>query len=166
MAKKKGLNSIKPELLTIILENHTKELELLQSKETHKSSNALINRICYLKYFNDIIENKIIERYLNEKISLNKCAKIILNTTGFKQDIFKKIFTLKVLDNDEFIPLDILQEVINLLDIDQLLIIIHGKKNTIYEELALKKYDELIFRVDEEVLDDLKLKMKIDERGR
>ena len=40
---------------------------------------------------NSKLNNKIIEKYLNENISLNKCAKIILNTTGYKQDIFKAV---------------------------------------------------------------------------
>ncbi len=163
---KNNFMNCKPEVLTIVLENYVKELQRLELNKSINSSKELINRVCYLKNIIVIIENRIVEKYLKQKLSLEKCARKIISTTGLKQEIFKKIFLIKLLDNSEIIDLDLLINTLDLLDIDQLLIIIHAKKGTIYEKIASKKFDELIFKVDNEVLNELTLKIKMDERGR
>ena len=164
MSKRSSLSNFKPEALTIILENHTNEFEKMNKNASIKSSKDYLNKLYDLKIVNSYIESKIIEKYLEQNISIRTCCKMILSTTGIKQDIFKKIFAIKLLDNKDFIPIDLLMDTINLLDADQLIIIMHTKKGTVYGELANKRFDELLFEVDMEVEEELVQKMNMDER--
>ena len=69
-----------------------------------------------------------------------------------------------VLRKDEMISLDLLEMSINELDMSQLMLIMVGKDNKLYRELATKKYDEIIFDVEPDVYEELILKKKMDRR--
>lgn len=151
--------------LFVVLEQNFRELATLELKYTCMPNKLLKKRIKQIKLVLEVSKNVIVRRYLQEDISLMKIAKLLLNNEGIKKEVYQEIFTLKVLEKDEIISLELLSRVIKELDISELMLIIRNKGNSIYGHLALKRYDELIFDVEPDVYQELVMKKRRDRRG-
>lgn len=150
--------------LFIVLEQNMEELLLLETQLLSCNNLLLSERLKQVKLVIQISKNVIIQRYLDENISLTKIAKLLVSSHGIKEIVYKEIFTLKIMDSNDFISLNLLEKAIDKLDIEHLILIMKNKENTIYESVAIKKYDKLIFNLDEEVLKDLEKKKRMDRR--
>ena len=161
--RKSYFENFPTDTLFLVLEQNIRELSEIETG-SFKVTNELKNRIKQLELTVTISKNKIIERFLQDNISLTQIAKLLISSTGIRKSVYKEIFTLMVLRKDEMISLDLLEMSINELDMSQLMLIMVGKDNKLYRELATKKYDEIIFDVEPDVYEELILKKKMDRR--
>lgn len=139
------------ESLFVVLEQNNKELLELEVKKLTNDTKELRDRIKQLELMVAVIKNVIVERHLHDNTSITKIANKLVKEKGIKLEVYKELFTLKVLDTNEIVSLELLEKAIDKLDIGQLTMIIKAKENTVYGNCAIKSYDEMIFDVDEEV---------------
>lgn len=151
--------------LFLVLEENVNALSALEVKLNNNYNKHLKHQIKITELVIKTIKKEIINRYLKENVSLSKIANLVLNSDGIKKLIYQEIFTLRVIEKDEMISLDVLERVINGLDIDELSLIIREKNSSIYRELSLKRYDEIIFDVDNDVYEEMIMKKRLDRRG-
>lgn len=147
--------------LFVVLEQSQIELLDLETKNMNASNILLKHRIQQVRLTMAIAKNSIIERYLKDT-SLRECAKLLINSVGIKESVYQELFTLKLLETNEMISVELLKKAIDKLGIDQLMMIIRMKENTIYEQFATECYHNMIFDVEEEVLGELREKIKLD----
>lgn len=147
----------------IILEQSQTELFDLKWKKLTKMNILLNERIKQLKLTMAIARNTIIKRYL-DSTSLRECAKLLVNSIGIKESVYQEIFALKLLETNEMISLELLKKAIDKLEIDQLMLVIRMKEDTIYGQFATDCYHDMLFDVEEEVLGELKEKIKLDNK--
>lgn len=152
--------------LFIVLEQNKKESLELEKKLLNHDNILLRERLKQVNLVISVSKKIIIERYLKDNTSLNRITELLIESTGIKEWVFKDLFVLKILESNEPISLELLQKAIDKLEIEQLMMIIKGKQNTIYEDLATKNCDEMLFDVEQEVLKELELKKRMDRRGR
>ena len=162
-SRKSYFENFSTDTLFIVLEQNIKELSEIEVSSI-KLTKELKNRIEQLELVIAVSKNTIIERFLEENISLTQIAKLLIHSTGIKKSVYKEIFTLMVLKKDEMISIDLLKMAINELDISNLMLIMVSKENELYKELATKKYDEIIFDVEPDVYKELIMKKKMDRR--
>lgn len=151
--------------LWIVLEQNFRELTTLELKYATTPNKLLKDRIKQIKLVLEVSKNVVVNRYLQDNISLMKIANLLLNSEGIKKKVYQELFTLKVLEKEELISLELLSKVIQELDISELMMIIRNKEDSIYGSLALRRYDELIFDVEPDVYQELIMK-KIKDRRR
>lgn len=167
MSKRKSyFTNFSTDSLFVVLEQNNKELLKLEIKKLTKDTKELRDRIKQLELVVAVARNVIVERYMHDNISITNIANKMLKEKGIKLDVYKEIFTLKILENDEMISLELLEQAIDKLDIGQLTMIIKAKENTIYGDCAIKSYDEMIFDVDEEVYKEYVNKLINDSKER
>ena len=163
MKRKSHLDNFSTESLFLVLEQNQNDLLRLQVKALENKSKLLHDRIIQIKQTIAITENIIIERY--DTTSLKAVIKLLQSShKEIKKNIYKEIITLKIIDMDELVPIDLLKKTINELEIEQLMRIIKVKEHTIYGKLALNSYDEKCLEVDDEVYKELLVKIKQDRR--
>ena len=162
-SRKSYFENFSTDTLFIVLEQNIKELSEIEVSSI-KLTKELKNRIEQLELVIAVSKNTIIERFLEENISLTQIATLLIHSTGIKKSVYKEIFTLMVLKKDEMISIDLLKMAINELDISNLMLIMVSKENELYKELATKKYDEIIFDVEPDVYKELIMKKKMDRR--
>ncbi|MDD6223598.1 MAG: hypothetical protein PUB18_01180 [bacterium] len=150
--------------LFVLLEQNLAQLTNLELKQTTNDHSLLKNRIFQLQFAVSIIRSILIDRYLKEKISLTQIANYLLWATGIREDVYQELFTLKLLESDEFIELTLLEKAIHKLDMEKLMAIIQLKEDTIYGTYAVRRYDEMIFDVEEDVFEEYVKKIKFDEK--
>lgn len=150
--------------LFALMEQSKKELDDLEIKLLLSHNQLLIERAKQLQLLLDVSKNVIIKRYLEENISLSEVAKLLTTSEGVRKDVYKDLFTLKILDTNEIISLDLLKSAVDLLELSDLMTIIRTKKDTIYQKLAMKKYDKMIFDVEPEVYQEYLMKKKLDRK--
>ena len=109
-----------------------------------------------------IIQNIIVERFLEDSISLVECTRLFIKARGIRKEVYQELFTIKILEADEMLSLDLLEQAMNQLEPEPLMRILRAKENSIYGYLASKTYMKMLFDVEEEVLEELKQKIKID----
>lgn len=141
-----------------------KELDDLEMKFMLNHNQLLIERMQQLRLVLAVSKNVIIERYLEENLSLTKVAKLLTASDGVKLNVYRELFTLKVLATDEMISMDLLEKAFDLLELSDLMMIIRAKKNTIYQKLALKRYDQMIFDVEPDVYQEYVMKKRLDRK--
>ena len=152
MSKRKSyFTNFSTDSLFVVLEQNNKELLKLEIKKLNKDTKEIRDRIKQVELVIAVVRNVIVERYMHDDTPITKIANKIVKENGIKLDVYKEIFTLKVLEKDEMISLELLEKAIDKLDIGQLTMIIKARENTVYGDYAIKSYDEMIFDVDEEV---------------
>ncbi len=145
------LTNFSTDFLFLVLEQNTKELLKLEIKRTEQESKELQGRINQIKLTISIGKQELINRFLiDEKNSLEKIARLLCKSKGIHKEVYQEVFTRKILEQNNLIPVDLLQKVMDYLDLEQIMTIMR-KKDTIYSQLASERYDEIIFDVDEEV---------------
>lgn len=166
MSKKKSFFlNFSTNSLFLVLEENVNVLASLEVKLNNNYNMHLKHQIKMTELVIKTVKKEIINRYLKEDIPLNKIANLVLSSDGIKKLIYQELFTLRVIEKDEMISLDVLERVINSLDIDELSLIIRDKNNSVYRILALKRYDEIIFDVDNDVYEEMVMKKRLDRRG-
>ena len=149
--------------LLALLEQLDKKMTLLKVKNLEDKSILTYHRIKYLNMLITLMRQCVTERYLTEKKTLTDYGKMLLGTKKeIDKDILKDVFTIKLLENNGLISLDFLKKIIKELDIDHLQKIIDGDTNELYKDCAKVRFDELLFQVDEETIEELKQKIKSD----
>lgn len=159
--RKSYLTNFPTDSLFVVLEQNQKELLDLEIKSTNQPNTLLKQRIQQVRLTIALAKNTIIERYL-ENTSLKGCAKLLVSSIGIKESVYQELFTLKLLRANEIISLDLLKKAIDKLEPDQLMMVIRMKENTIYEQVATECYHDMLFDVEEEVLGELREKIKLD----
>ena len=161
--RKSYLTNYPTNSLFIVLEQSQRELLDLEVKNMNQSNILLKQRIQQVRLTMTVAKNTIIERYL-ESSSLKECAKLLVGSVGIKESVYQELFTLKLLETNEIISLELLEKAIDKLEIDQLMMVIRMKENTIYGQFATECYHDKLFDVEEEVLGELREKIKLDNR--
>lgn len=159
--RKSNFKYFSTDALFAILKQRIEEVNILKNKE-YKSS-LLETRINDLEAFIRVVKNLLVERFLEENMSLSLCGKKLLDSEGIVQDVYKEVFTLELLEKDELMDINLLVEVVNKLDVDHIQMIMHAKKDTVYEGVATERFNEMIFDVGEDVYNELLEKKDIDE---
>lgn len=152
-------------MLFVLLEQNLSELTALEAKYDSIPNRLLKERIEQIKLVLEVSKNVVVNRYLQDNISLMEAANLLLNSEGIQKKVYQEVFTLKVLEKEELIQLDLLSKAIKELDINELMMIICNKENSVYGNLALQRYDELIFDVEPDVYQELIMKKKKDRRN-
>ena len=152
-------------MLFVLLEQNLSELTALEAKYDSIPNRLLKERIEQIKLVLEVSKNVVVNRYLQDNISLMEAANLLLNSEGIQKKVYQEVFTLKVLEKEELIQLDLLSKAIKELDINELMMIIRNKENSVYGNLALQRYDELIFDVEPDVYQELIMKKKKDRRN-
>lgn len=161
--RKSYLTNFPTETLFLVLEQNAKELLELEIKKVDKNSIQLQKRINQVKLTISIGKKELINRYLKGNISLNQVANLVCQSNGIRQDIYKELFTRKVIEENELISVDLLRKVINNLELEQIMTIMQNK-DTIHQEIAEKRFDEIIYDVEKEVMEELEKKKRMDRR--
>lgn len=163
MKRKSHLDNFSTESLFLVLEQNQNDLLRLQVKALENKSKLLHDRIIQIKQTIAITENIIIERY--DTTSLKAVIKLLQSShKEIKKNIYKEIITLKIIDMDELVPIDLLKKTIDELEVEQLMRIIKARENTIYGQLAISSYNQKCLEVDDEVYKELLLKISQDRR--
>lgn len=163
--RRSHFNNFPTSSLFVLMEQYTVELEKLENKLLNSKDNLLLKeRIKQIKLVIVVARNIIIERYLEANTSFNETAKLLVESEGIKESVYKELFTLKAIQTDEIISFDLLNLAINKLDISDLMLIIRTRENGICFDLALKRYDEMIFDVEPEVYNEYVMKKVLDGR--
>lgn len=152
-------------MLFVLLEQNLSELTALEAKYDSIPNRLLKERIEQIKLVLEVSKNVVVNRYLQDNISLMEAVNLLLNSEGIQKKVYQEVFTLKVLEKEELIQLDLLSKAIKELDINELMMIIRNKENSVYGNLALQRYDELIFDVEPDVYQELIMKKKKDRRN-
>lgn len=160
--RKSYLTNFPTNSLFAVLEQTQKELMDLELGNQSQDNILRQERIRQLKLTISIIKNIIIDRYLSSNTSLREYAKLLITSSGIKKIIYQEVFTLKLSGTDEIISLDMLKKAIDKLEIEQLMRIMHAKENSIYGDIVNQSYMEMLFNVEEEILGELKQKIKLD----
>ncbi len=135
------------------------ELELFEEKkETRELKKAIFELEVLIRRIKKIIEN----RYIEEEASINRIATDYLNCDPYFKEVYKDIFLTRLLTADEFVDVNLINRVINTLDIEDIFIIMNSKEDSIYGKLASKRYDKMVFEVEEDVYNDYVLKNEND----
>ncbi len=158
MKRKSYLTNFPTEFLFLILEQNQKELIQLELKRIEQETKELRDRIRQVKLTISLTKNTIINRYLEELIPLRKVAKLLCNSRGTRHEVYQELFTLRLLEANEFITVDLLQKAIQCLDLDHIMTIM--RKKSIYYEMVGTRFDELIYDVDQEVYENYLEKRK------
>ena len=148
--------------LFAIWEQNVTELSKLELKRLEKNNNLLNERIKQINLVVSTIKSVLMERYLVDDISLDRVVKYFLNSTGIRENFYKDLFVLKILESDGLIDLKLLERAIDKLEMDELMTIIRLKENTVYGVCAVKKYDKMLFDVETDVYDEYVKKIKLD----
>ena len=157
------LNQFDTKILFSLIDQNQKELLSLQIKAIDYASPLLKTRIKEIKQTIDITKKIIIGRYKKENISLHKMIKMLLNSTNLvEEEIFKELITDRLIEKEEPVSMDLLIQVMDSLELEQLMMIIHSKENTFYGDMALSSYDKKCMEVDNDVYQELVLKLKQD----
>lgn len=146
--------------LFVILKKSEEELEEINSKTN--INDGLKTRKKELVLLINSIKSILVNRFINSNMTLREIAIKMINSDRSAKEVYKSLFMLRVIHKEELIDISLLEKAMDELDIDNILMIINSKKGTIYEQIANKKYDELIFQVDEEVYNDYLLKDETD----
>lgn len=166
MKIKASINNFSTRMLFLLLKEREKELLSIQINIDNingQNVSLLKSRMNQIKMTIEIVKSIIVDRYIEEDISLLKAIKMLEHSTSIiEEDIFKEIITIKILTKDELVPIDLLDKAISSLEVEQLVDIINNRKGTIYEELANDSYNQKYLDVDEEVYKELLLKIEND----
>lgn len=162
--RKSYLTNFPTSTLFIVLEQNINNLLELEAKQLILRNSLLKERIKQAELTINLAKTTIIERYLNNGISLTEIANLLIKSIGIKENVFQELFTLKLLESNEIISIDLLEKAIDKLDISQLMLIMRTKQNTIYGNIATNKYDKMIFDVEPDVLEEYILKKRLDKR--
>ena len=167
--RKSYLTNFPTSTLFIVLEQNVKELLELEVKQLKSNNVLLTERISQIKLTINIAKTTIIERYLNNNVSIIEIANSLLASKGIKEEIFQELLTLKLLESNEIISVDLLKEAIDKLDTYWLILIIRNKQDTIYGNIAAimynEKYEQMIFDVEPEVYQEYVKKIDLDRKG-
>ena len=150
--------------LFVVLEQNNKELIELEIIKLTKPTSLLKEKIKQVELVIAVVKSVIVERYLQDNISLTEIAKRLVKEKGIKQDVYKELFTLKIINTEELISTELLERAIDKLELSQIKMIIRAKEDTIYGKTAIKHYDEMIYDVDEEVYREYVNKRIMDSR--
>lgn len=165
--RKTYLTNFSTDSLFVVLEQNIMQLQELETKKNCCNDNSLlIDRINQIKLTIEIAKEAILSRYLAESLSIMKVAKMLINSSGTEEMIYRELLTIKLLKSDEPISIELLEKAIVKLNSDQLMYIILVKKGTIYGEIALDKYDLNRVDLEEDVAAELEQKIRADEENR
>ena len=148
--------------LFVVLEQNMKELSSLELNP--KTNEILKKRMEQVELVVSVSRAILVNRYLQDNISLTKIARLVLESEGIRKSVYREVFTLRILEKDEIISFELLEKTINELDISEIMLIMKNR-DSIYKELAIKRYDEIIFDVESEVYEELIIKKRLDWRG-
>lgn len=100
------------------------------------------------------------------KVTLNqfdtKILFSLIEQNQVEEEIFKELITDRLIEKEEPVSMDLLIQVMDSLELEQLMMIIHSKENTFYGDMALSSYDKKCMEVDNDVYQELVLKLKQD----
>lgn len=138
MKRKPTISSLPTSGLFIILEQYNKELIQLNQKQLN--SDKFLPDIC--KRINEVedtiyfIKKVLINRCDN--ISVNKLAKLLINTNGIKKSVYEEAFVQKIINGKSRVILDtrILETVIDKLSVESLIKISCCKDDLIIKNLS------------------------------
>lgn len=147
--------------MSILLKQKEKEIEKYRNSENEGSLKRLRQLELDLQYVRKYIKHFCIM----PDCSLNEIGMKLLKSEGTMKDIYKDLFTYRVINSSEPADVNIISNVINELDLEHLQDIIRSKPETIYGVFADRRYTEIIFEVDQEVKQELKIKIKKDQRS-
>lgn len=148
--------------LFALLEQYYEKLDELDSKkETKALKSVRMETKCSIA----VINNVLVNRFKDSEMPLREIANKILTGEEYEKDVYRSIFTYRILsDKEEMIDINLLEKTINELEIDSLHSITETKKGTIYGNLADKRYEEMMFEVEKDVESALEKKKSKDER--
>lgn len=115
--------------LFVRLEQYDEELFKLKKKqlETSKFMPALCQRIIEIEDAIYFIKKVIVNRYMEDDISINKVALLFINSSGIKSEVYQEVFVNKVIRNDGWVEKTILEKVMEKLSIENLIKISYCK---------------------------------------
>ena len=159
MKRKSYLTNFPTKALFLIMKQNLEELSKLEILRIEQDTEEVENRINQVKLTISLSKHIIINRYLEEEISLTKVAKLLCRSKGIEKEVYQELFTSKLVEANELIALDLLNEAINCLDLDQVMTIMR-KKDTIYSKMVETRFDEFIYDVDTDVYENYLEKRK------
>lgn len=119
--------------LLVRLEQYEKELIYLKQAQLEQTKflPAQQSRIFQVEDAIFFIKKILVDRYLEDNISLNKIALLFINSLGAKAEVYQEVFVSKVINNKHaFIDQNLLERVVDKLSIENLLRISCSREET------------------------------------
>lgn len=147
--------------LFLTLKETQKELLKLEINYIECPNYLLKTRINQLKFTISSGIKELVKRYLDDSITLENSAKLLIKATSeIEEIVFSKIFVIKVIEGKELISLDLLTSAIDKLELEELVKLV-DLENT-YGKLAKENYIEILFNVGKDIKNEIYLKIKKD----
>lgn len=159
----KHLYRCKDEVLFALIKQREKEKLQMEMSYLNTQNPALKVEMRNLQILIQTLKGIIIRKNIDRGIRITDAAKLLCKAQGLvEKDVYGEIFKLKVLEGDGMISTELSKRAIDLLPVQQLMDIIHLHGHPMYVDLASRRFDEIIFDVDSDVLDELDEKMEMD----
>lgn len=153
----------KDEVLFALIKQREQEKLKLEMSYLNSQNPILRVEIRNLQILIQTLKGVIVRKNMMRGISITDAAKKLCKSQNtIEKEVYGEIFKLKVLEGDGMISTELSRRAIDKLPVQQLMDIIHLHEQPMYVELASRRFDEIIFDVDSDVLDELDEKMEMD----
>lgn len=153
----------KDEVLFALIKQREQEKIKMEMSYLNSQNPILKVEIRNLQILIQTLKGVIVRKNMMRGISINDAAKKLCKAQGLvEKEVYGEIFKLKVLEGNGVISTELSKRAIDKLPVQQLMDIIHLHEQPMYVDLASRRFDEIIFDVDSDVLDELDEKMKMD----
>lgn len=153
----------KDEVLFALIKQREQEKIKMEMSYLNSQNPILKVEIRNLQILIQTLKGVIVRKNMMRGISINDAAKKLCKAQGLvEKEVYGEIFKLKVLEGNGVISTELSKRAIDKLPVQQLMDIIHLHEQPMYVDLASRRFDEIIFDVDSDVLDELDEKMEMD----
>ncbi len=159
----KHMYRCKDEVLFALIKQREQEKLKMEMGYLNSQNPVLKVEIRNLQILIQTLKGVIVRKNIMRGISITDAAKKLCTAQGLvEKEVYGEVFKLKVLDGDGMISTELSKRAIDRLPVQQLMDIIHLHEHPMYVELASRRFDEIIFDVDSDVLDELDEKIEMD----
>ena len=160
----KHMYRCKDEVLFALIKQREQEKLKMEMGYLNSQNPVLKVEIRNLQILIQTLKGVIVRKNIMRGISITDAAKKLCTAQGLvEKEVYGEVFKLKVLNGDGMISTELSKRAIDRLPVQQLMDIIHLHEHPMYVELASRRFDEIIFDVDSDVLDE-KIEMDIKEK--
>ncbi len=153
----------KDEVLFALIKQREQEKLKMEMGYLNSQNPVLKVEIRNLQILIQTLKGVIVRKNIMRGISITDAAKKLCTAQGLvEKEVYGEVFKLKVLNGDGMISTELSKRAIDRLPVQQLMDIIHLHEHPMYVELASRRFDEIIFDVDSDVLDELDEKIEMD----
>lgn len=153
-------------ILFSMMKQRIEELGDLETRYLDTGNPLLQRRIFNLRVTIQAIRSIVIKKTLDKNMRLTHIAKLLNASSGLEEEVYSEVFKLRLLTANEFVPADILNRAIEKLSLEQLMEVISVREGSTYSRLASERFNDMLFDVEDDVMEELHSKILVDRKGR